>query len=30
VSRLEELLSDLLDMARPRQLDLQPHAINEM
>ncbi|HEX8235389.1 MAG TPA: ATP-binding protein [Abditibacteriaceae bacterium] len=30
VSRLEELLSDLLDMARPRQLDLQPHAINEI
>jgi PAS domain S-box-containing protein len=30
VSRLEELLSDLLDMARPRQLDLQPHAVNEI
>jgi signal transduction histidine kinase len=30
VTRLEDLLSDLLDMARPRQLDLQPNAINEI
>lgn len=30
VSRLEELLSDLLDMARPQQLILAPHAINEL
>jgi signal transduction histidine kinase len=30
VSRLEDLLGDLLDMARPRQLDLQPHSINEI
>ncbi|HEX8833914.1 MAG TPA: ATP-binding protein, partial [Abditibacteriaceae bacterium] len=30
VARLEELLSDLLDMARPRELDLQPHSINEV
>ncbi len=30
VERLEELLSDLLDMARPRQLDLQPHNINDI
>jgi hypothetical protein len=30
VARLEELLTDLLDMARPRPLDLQPHSINEV
>jgi len=30
VARLEELLTDLLDMARPRQLDLQPHSVNEI
>ncbi len=30
VARLEELLGDLLDMARPRELDLQPQAINEI
>lgn len=30
VSRLEELLTDLLDMARPRELDLQPHSINDI
>ncbi|HEX8463572.1 MAG TPA: ATP-binding protein [Abditibacterium sp.] len=30
VARLEELLTDLLDMARPRGLDLQPHSINEI
>ena len=30
VSRLEELLTDLLDMARPRQLSLEAHNINEV
>ncbi len=30
VARLEELLTDLLDMARPRPLDLQLHSINEI
>lgn len=30
VSRLEELLSDLLDMARPRELLLAPCAVNEL
>ncbi len=30
VERLEELLTDLLDMARPRELDLQPHSINDI
>jgi signal transduction histidine kinase len=30
VARLEELLTDLLDMARPRQLDFQPQSINEI
>ncbi|HVF11217.1 MAG TPA: ATP-binding protein [Abditibacteriaceae bacterium] len=30
VARLEELLADLLDMARPRQLDLQAHVINDI
>lgn len=30
VERLEELLSDLLDMARPRELDLQLHNINDI
>jgi PAS domain S-box-containing protein len=30
VARLEELLTDLLDMARPRPLDLQPQSINEV
>jgi signal transduction histidine kinase len=30
VSRLEELLSDLLDMARARDLDMQAHGINEI
>ncbi|HEX8551669.1 MAG TPA: ATP-binding protein [Abditibacteriaceae bacterium] len=30
VSRLEDLLSDLLDMARPRELDLKPHSVNEI
>lgn len=28
VGRLEELLTDLLDMARPRGLDFQPHSLN--
>jgi nitrogen-specific signal transduction histidine kinase len=30
VARLEELLTDLLDMARPRPLDLQPQSVNEL
>ncbi|MDQ3813147.1 MAG: GAF domain-containing protein, partial [Armatimonadota bacterium] len=30
VARLEELLTDLLDMTRPSRLDLQPHNINEI
>ncbi|MBV9471130.1 MAG: PAS domain S-box protein, partial [Abitibacteriaceae bacterium] len=30
VTRLEELLTDLLDMTRPRGLDLHPHSINEI
>ena len=30
VERLEELLNDLLDMARPRELDLQLHNVNEI
>jgi PAS domain S-box-containing protein len=30
VNRLEELLSDLLDMARPRELLMQAHSINEI
>lgn len=30
VARLEELLTDLLDMARPRPLDFQLHSINEV
>ncbi|PQV63748.1 Signal transduction histidine kinase, nitrogen specific [Abditibacterium utsteinense] len=30
VARLEELLTDLLDMARPRPLDFQPHSVNEI
>ena len=30
VARLEELLTDLLDMARPRPLDFQAQSINEM
>lgn len=30
VARLEELLNDLVDMARPRALDLQPHPINSI
>lgn len=30
VTRLEELLSDLLDMARPRQLQWEPHNANEV
>ena len=30
VSRLEELLTDLLDMARPRDLVLEPQSINEI
>jgi len=30
VERLEELLTDLLDMARPRQLDLRPNNINDI
>ena len=30
VERLEELLNDLVDMARPRALDLQPHSINAL
>jgi signal transduction histidine kinase len=28
VARLEELLDDLMDMAHPRTLDLQPHSMN--
>ena len=30
VARLEELLTDLLDMARPRELNLAPHSLNEV
>ncbi len=30
VTRLEELLGDLLDMARPRELNLEPHNVNEV
>src|SRR5690606_32307328 len=30
VARLEELLDDLVDMARPRELDLQPHSVNSI
>lgn len=30
VARLEELLNDLVDMARPRALDFQPHSINAL
>jgi signal transduction histidine kinase len=30
VTRLEELLGDLLDMARPRQLNWEPHNVNEV
>lgn len=30
ISRLEELLTDLLDMARPRPLTILPNSINEM
>ena len=30
VARLEELLTDLVDMAKPRALDLQPHSINAL
>lgn len=30
VTRLEELLTDLLDMARPRPLDLQPQSMNDI
>ncbi len=30
IARLEELLTDLLDMARPRPLDLQLNSINEV
>jgi len=30
VTRLEELLNDLVDMARPRALDLQPQSINAL
>lgn len=30
VSRLEELLTDLLDMARPRELQLAPNKLNEV
>ena len=30
VARLEELLNDLVDMARPRALDMQPHSISAL
>ncbi len=30
VKRLEELLTDLLDMARPRELNLSPHSLNDV
>ena len=30
VARLEELLTDLLDMARPRELNLAPHSLNDV
>ena len=30
IARLEELLTDLLDMARPRPIDFQPHSVNEV